>query len=269
MQLPVPRLQKKADGTTWIKIDEDVFEVLSWIEGKYFDFDDAEALKNLGELLGKFHSIPPNKIPSGKEGWLREDHPDLLRQYVTQLTILCKTDAEKEDIRKLEIQLNRVKNKLTPIYNDLPQAVIHGDIHPGNVAFENSKVSAVYDFDYLSIQARVRDLSDAIIFFAANRESAIVADDIYSLTAPFKLDLERSLILLRGYHQINPLEAAEIQVLPEFMKSRWCQIRLRGSRKIEESKKVAFVLNDFFELIAHVDSVGTEFTKSILQGLNI
>jgi Ser/Thr protein kinase RdoA (MazF antagonist) len=268
MQLPVPCPQKNTRGTTWTRIDREVFEVLSWVEGNYFDFNDTTALKSLGEFLAIFHSLQSEKIPEGKGGWLREDHPDLLRQYATQLISLCKFDTEKEHIRNIDTQLDHVRAAINPIYSDLPKAVIHGDVHPGNLYFEDSKVSAVYDFDYLSIQARVRDISDAIIFFASNRDSAIIADDIHSLTASFKLNLERSLILLHGYHNINPLKEAEIQVLPEFMKSRWCQIRLRGSRKVEKSKKIDFVLNDFFEMIEHLNSAGPKFTKNILQSLN-
>jgi Ser/Thr protein kinase RdoA (MazF antagonist) len=269
MQLPVPCPQKNTEGTTWTRIDKDIFEVLSWVEGNYFDFNDTEALQNLGVFLAKFHSLPSEKIPEGKGNWLREDHPDLLRQYVTQLTSLCKFNSEKEYIRDIDTQLGRLKDAIDPIYDDLPKAVIHGDVHPGNLYFEDSKVSAVYDFDYLSIQARVRDISDAIIFFASNRHSAIIADDICSLTASFKLDLERSLILLRSYHKISPLKVAEIQILLEFMRSRWCQIRLRGSRKVEESKRVDFVLNDFFEMIEHLNSAGPKFTEDILQGLKV
>ncbi len=266
MQLPVPCPQKNTKGTTWTRIDRDVFEVLSWVEGNYFDFNDTEALQNLGEFLAKFHSLPSEKIPEGKENWLREDHPDLLRPYVTQLTSLCKFNSEKEYIRNIDTQLDHVKSAIDPIYDDLPKAVIHGDIHPGNVTFENSKVSAVYDFDYLSRQARIRDLSDAIIFFAADR-TPLVADDIFSLTAAFKLNLERSLTLLRGYHKINPLKIEEIQILPLFMKSRWCQIRLRGSRKVGKAKKVGFVLNDFFEMIAYFDSIGSKYAEDIVQRL--
>ena len=269
MNLPVPYPMKKPDGTTWIKIDEDVFEVLSWVEGNYFDYNDIGSLKSLGNFLGRFHSIPSEKIPAGKENWPREDHPDLLRQYITLLLGLCKTDSEKQQIKNVDAQLDIVKQTLDPIYNDLPKAVIHGDIHPGNVYFNNSKVSAVYDFDYLSTQARVRDISDGIMFFAAKRNSPLIADDIYSLTSPFKLDIDRSVNLLKCYHDVNPIKASEIKALPMFMRSRWCQIRLRGCRKVEESKKLSFVLDNFFDMITHLDSAGPEFTKNIIQSLKI
>jgi Ser/Thr protein kinase RdoA (MazF antagonist) len=131
----------------------------------------------------------------------------------------------------------------------LPQAVIHGDIHPGNVRFREASVAAVYDFDYLSPQARCRDLVDALMFFAAERRQAVNPDDIRSLTQPFALNLEWSSWLLDGYQQVSQVTDLEWAALLWLMRSQWLQIRLRGSRKVPREEKLAFVLDGCFELI--------------------
>ncbi len=186
--LPVPCPRRRADGTSWFETDQGVFEVLSWIEGDLFRKGDRAAIAEIGRFLARFHLALSENIPAGKEGVLREDHPDLLVVYVEQLRELARTPQELAQVNRLAGQLELVRASLErELYPRLPQAVIHGDIHPGNVKFRGAEVAAVYDFDYLSQQARCRDLVDALMFFAAGRRRRLDPDDIRSLTQPFVL----------------------------------------------------------------------------------
>jgi Ser/Thr protein kinase RdoA (MazF antagonist) len=137
--------------------------------------------------------------------------------------------------------------------------VIHGDIHPGNVKFKGARVAAVYDFDYLSEQARCRDLVDALMFFAASRREPLNPDDIRSLTQPFVLNPEWCSWLLGGYQQVSKLSELEWSAFPWLIRSQWLQIRLRGSRKVPPEEKLAFVLDDFFPLINWLDHEAADF----------
>ena len=145
------------------------------------------------------------------------------------------------------------------MYPNLPRAVIHGDIHPGNVKFQGASVTAVYDFDYLSLQARCRDLVDALMFFAANRRHALNPDDIRSLTQPFVLNPKWASWLMGGYQQAHRLTDLEWAALPWLFRSQWLQIRLRGGRKVPRQEKLVFVMDDFFELIASLDHEAEDF----------
>jgi len=262
--LPVPCPQRRSDSTSWVRTDEGVFEVLSWVEGDPFPEDDLEAVANVGQFLARFHLALSDHIPAGKEGILREDHPDLLEPYVTQLRALCSNLDQKNEVQRIAEQLDMVRRALDgDLYPRLPKVIIHGDIHPGNIQFKGSNVSAVYDFDYLSLQARCRDVVDALIFFAAHRDQPLDPDNIYLLTQPFALDFERSSVLLGGYQRVSRLLNVEWQALPWIIRSQWLQIRLRGSRKVTKEKKLPFVLDRFFEMVDWLDEESEEFFKRL------
>jgi len=258
--LPVPRPRRRADGTSWLRTQQGVFEVLSWLEGDNFREGDRATITALGRFMARFHLVLGENIPAGKEGMLREDHPDLLNVYVEQLRELSPTPHDVAHVDRLAQQLERVRRFLDQdLYPKLPQAVIHGDIHPGNVKFKGVRVAAVYDFDYLGQQARCRDLVDALMFFAANRRQRLDSDDIRSLTQPFVPNPEWSSWLLNGYQRVSRLTDLEWSALPWLMRSQWLQIRLRGSRKVRQEEKLAFVLQGFFEVIHWLDHEADDF----------
>jgi Ser/Thr protein kinase RdoA (MazF antagonist) len=262
--LPVPRPLRRADGTSWFHTDQGVFEVLSWIEGEPFRQGDRAAITALGEVLARFHAVFRDDIPAGKEGVLREDHPDLLAVYVEQLRALCWTAEDSAQVEGLVRQLDLVRRQLDQaLYPKLPRAVIHGDIHPGNVGFKGASVTALYDFDYLSPQARCRDLVDALMFFASDRRQSINADDIRSLTQPFVPNLQWALWLLGGYQQVSRLTDLEWVAFPLLMRSQWLQIRLRGSRKVHPDEKLAFVMDGFSEVISWLDHEAGNFFAAL------
>lgn len=191
---------------------------------------------------------------------LREDHPGLLVVYLKRLRERCHTKSDIAKLDRLAQQLELVRNFLDQdLYPRLPQAVIHGDIHPGNVRFKGGQVAAVYDFDYLSRQARCRDLVDAMMFFAAARQRPVDPDDIRSLTQPFVPHAEWSSSLLRGYQQVSRLRDLEWSALPWLIWSQWAQIRLRGSRKVRPEEKLAFVTDGFFGPIDWLDHEAVDF----------
>ena len=111
----------------------------------------------------------------------------------------------------------------------------------------------MYDFDYLGVQARARDLSDGLILFASRRDDPLDPNEIRSLAQPFVPDLAQYRALLRGYQSVTPLTEQEWRALPLLMRSRWIQIRLRGARKIAEDQRIRFVLHRFFEVIDWLD----------------
>ena len=91
--------------------------------------------------------------------------------------------------------------------------------------------------------ARVRDVCDALMFFAADRPQPVDPGDIRSLTAPYRLDADQAAVLLEGYATHSPLVECEWEAIPWVLRSQWCQIRLRGGRKVPEQDRLAFVLH--------------------------
>jgi Ser/Thr protein kinase RdoA (MazF antagonist) len=262
--LPVPCPQKRSDGTSWLHIGGQLVEIFSWVEGLPFAWSDLAAVEDLGRFLARFHAALAEDVPPGKEAFLREDHPDLLTKYVTEIERLCESESQARQIRQIGEQIELVRENLDcRLWPCLPQALIHGDIHPGNVRFLHSQVAAVYDFDYLSVQARMRDVVDGLMFFAGRRDSLLDPDDIYSLAQPFVLEPDRSRLLLASYRQISTLTEPEWEAMPWLIRSQWCNVRLRGSRKVPPTAKPSFAVNRFFEVIEWLDRFAPTFFREL------
>jgi Ser/Thr protein kinase RdoA (MazF antagonist) len=97
------------------------------------------------------------------------------------------------------------------------------------------------------------------MFFASDRASPFETDDIRDLTQPFTPNLVSAQNLLTGYQSITPLTDSEWQALPLILRSRWIQMRLRGSRKVPESEQLDFVLTDFFVVTDWLNEAGRNF----------
>ena len=132
-------------------------EVLSYVSGQPFQLGDTAAVVDVGRTLARFHEALKDCPTSGKQDFVREDHPDLLEPYVAELIALCQNQQQRTAVAQIEAELQSIRGQLdSGLYDRLPQAIIHGDVHPGNIAFHASQVSAIYDFDYMSRQARER-----------------------------------------------------------------------------------------------------------------
>lgn len=257
--LPVPRPRVTPEGATVLRRGPDTIEVLSWIEGNPWSATLPGATRGVGVFLAQFHSALARDLPEGKAGHQREDHPDALQPGLEALIAGSPDPAVKRQLEEIPSLLEQGRTELESLYPSLPQAVIHGDFHPGNVRFRGTEVAALYDFDYLALQARSRDLVDALMFFASVRSAPFDPDDIRSLTQAFVPDFAASQALLGGYQSVSRLADDEWRALPLLMRSRWIQMRLRGSRKVPSSEQPDFVLHEFSAVVDWIRDSGPTF----------
>ena len=263
--LPVPRVLIQIDGSSTLPLEGRTYEVLSWVEGEPWSDDDPATVKNLGSFLGRFHQVTTDLVHDEAAPIRREDHPDALQDCLERLCDLSATPGQSRQLAAINALLQRGRKELEALlYPSLPRAIIHGDFHPGNVRFRGAEVAALYDFDYLAVQARVRDVVDALIFFASRRDQPFEPDSIHSLTQPFVPDFAICLTLLKGYQSVSPpLTEAEWFAMPLLMRSRWIQMRLRGSRKVPPSEQLDFALEGFFTVTDWLDEKGDDFITQL------
>jgi len=263
--LPAPYLIATRDGRTSIQLGERYFELAAWVDGSSFDWADLQQLASLGEMLGRLHRLSADFTMPCDYYPLREDDPVLMMPVAQQLKQQCRTNAQHaafEDIlqRLAELHQHRLAEQY---YRTLPSAIIHGDVHPGNVGFHAHSVSALYDWDWASPQARVSDLTDALCFFAFRRDDALNSDDIRSLTQPWHCDLDRSGRVLQSYHAVIPVGPAEIDAIVPLLTSRWISCRLCGARKVLLEQQIEFVLTGLFEPLGWLDRYGEDFVAHL------
>ncbi len=84
----------------------------------------------------------------------------------------------------------------------LPSGMIHGDLFRDNVLFDGQGLTGVLDFHHAARGYLIYDL-------------AVAAND-WCADASGCLDPERTLQLLRDYHQIRPLQPLELWFFPGF-----------------------------------------------------
>lgn len=266
--LPVPVPQKSPEGATFVVHQGRTYEMLSYVDGCCFQPGDAGELRGLGTFLARLHQLPWRELPAGKSNWPREDHPSRLCALLGELLGLARCDDARRGLLVLAGELSHIWSELDGgLYESLPRALTHGDVHPGNFRFHEGAVGAVYDFDYMSVQARLRDISDAIILFASQRASELDPDAVHSLAAPFRPSACLVKPLLEGYHSVQPLESREWAALPLLLRSRWIQIRLRNSRKVPAVDRIGFVLDEFAPTRDWLRDEAPGFFKSISKSL--
>ena len=204
--LPIPRPQSPPSGETGLSRNDATFEVLTWIDGDSWSADVVGATHGIGVFLARFHTVLAHDHPKDNPEQLREDHPDRLQAILDSLIARTDDAVAKQQLEKIKALLVQGRRELeSSLYPSLPRTVIHGDFHPGNVRFHGADVAALYDFDYLAVQARARDIVVALMFFASDRSTPYEPDHIRSLTQPFIPNFEASQAVLSGYQSITPL----------------------------------------------------------------
>ena len=244
---PAPRVLPARSGFTWAEFNGHVYEMSCVLPGKIVPAPSAKLVFEAGQVLGRLHELGRDFRHGGKENFVREDHISILQPLLDELKALAEQGEQKKQLGSLQKELDDVTLQLEDaVYHSLEQSVIHGDFHPGNVLYTDSRITAVLDYDYASRQAILRDIGDALMFFAATRRRPVDPDDIWSLTQGWLVDRERTLAFLKGYRCVRPLPA-QWPYVSSLMLSRWIQCKLRGSRKVPVEQKVNFVLTDLWD----------------------
>lgn len=249
---PAPKPLATPTGGALFKHEGQLFEMSQCLPGRVIVTPSKAQLHEAGRILARLHKIGKGFEHAGKDGCAREDHISVLRPILQHLFQLAAGRPEvKPALRKLERLLEQVAAILEQEYDALEQTVIHGDFHAGNLLFQGNKITAVLDFDYAGRGALLRDIGDGIIFLTGRRPAPPDPNDIRLLTQSWRFDAKRTTAFLSGYAAIRPLPVRQ-DAIATLMLSRWIQCRLRGSRKVPDADKLAFVFEGFWEPVAEL-----------------
>ena len=124
-------------------------------------------------MLGRFHLAAYSFSPPVSKDLPRYDDPQIMREKLEKV----RRTAKEEKKEKIDFLINltlRIEKELpNKLYYSLPHTYIHGDFHPVNLKFKEGKVVGIFDFDWVSLQPRLRDIADGLLFFLLSKRKDI------------------------------------------------------------------------------------------------
>lgn len=239
--LPTVKPRVSRDGGTWVRLGDHAYEVFPFVEGlERFSQGDRARIAAAGTTLARFHRATAGLRPPGRKDWPREHEVGAMAATLEAVLASVPPDAACFDeahymlasARELQAQLT------AGVVSRLPHVITHGDYTPANIAFRGDRVAGIFDLDWVSRQARLQDVGEAVQVFAFRRAADIDPDSIWSLVQTWEPDLELMRVFLAAYQTEWPLGPDEAEALPLFMRETWLGIRIRAMRKVAPEERL-------------------------------
>ncbi len=189
------KIIKTVNGDSYVSSGEMYFFLTERIKGsqlKYTDiFNNTDLAYEIGKEIAKLHKalITLNECEYEKA------------DICTQIT-----DNVKSKLNLSDDFVDVYIEKFSAKYDNLPKQIIHRDINPSNILFDNGKFSGFLDFDFSEINIRIFD----ICYFATSILSECFTDADTDKSIWFEI-LKKAIL---GYDSVSPLTNDEKQAIP-------------------------------------------------------
>jgi homoserine kinase type II len=251
---PAPEILATKSGDTLLMLDERFYEIQIYIEGWPYQLNRYQHFQAAAAMLGRYHLSVDGFSNQAFSEQGKLYCPQVLNENLTNLMKEWKTCG---DSRVIKI-FHRIKSNASELrerfarHPNLPEIVIHGDYHAGNLIFQNDRIVGVVDYDKSSWQPRVAELAEALIFFSSTTEGSFkhlvypsllsldkFSNFLLSYASAFSLPVgdfrrqdhlfrfEAGKIATRAGAETFP-RASELIALPDYMRCIWLSLSLRG-----------------------------------------
>ena len=150
--------------------------------------------EQLGEAMGKLHS-------AGLSFEQHRDNPRGPHWFAqTARQVLGKLSAAEQNLLNDELQFQGDSRDA-----NIPRGVIHADLFRDNCLWDGDRLSGIIDFYYACDDVLLYDLAVAVNDWCCN--------------ADFSLDRDKTVTLLRAYHQQRAFEDNEQQYWPTMLRA--------------------------------------------------
>ncbi len=217
------------DGKTYVKRSESganvfyaVFDFLvgedkyTWVNPNCSDED----LKAAAAVLARFHNAVFDLTPKGcrYEAKIVNLLPEIAHTMQKCALNAGKTEFDAyflENISILQKTIQRIQRVMEKDeYKELIALVIHCDFHPGNLKFQNSTITGLFDFDWSKVDLRCFDIALAITYFCVAWEGKQDGNLQLNKVALF-LDAYQN--TLRDAPGVEPMSDVELEFLPSLI----------------------------------------------------
>lgn len=219
---PAPAIIPTRDGSTFHDLDDETYEIHSYIPGAIGDVRRPAHFAAAARTLGWYHATVEGFNHQDLHPTRRYD-PSILAQIMARLV----DDWRGRTSPALDRLLGKLQDHVTDLrsrfrqWGPLPQLVIHGDYYTENLIFQGDVVAGVVDYDLARWSWRAIELAEALIYFAAERPGRLE-----HVVYPGVLDLSAAQRFLAAYQETINLSNAEIGELPHMVRLIWLSASL-------------------------------------------
>jgi Ser/Thr protein kinase RdoA (MazF antagonist) len=212
---PVTSLVATCDeNSTILQLNNHIYELFEFVTGSRYD-GTIEATTDTGRQLANFHRYLADFAEQWKPPKGSFHDSTVVRRHL-RTTGAEKTAQPNKKLQSIASKLMSLYNASSVCVSELgfdswPEQIVHGDWHPGNMLFSDSKLTAVLDFDSVKIASRVTDLANGMLQFS------IVGNRPNPADWPDYLDQAKLVQFLNGYREVIELGENELGSLFDLM----------------------------------------------------
>jgi Ser/Thr protein kinase RdoA (MazF antagonist) len=219
--LPLPRVIPDRDGNGFTSLESDgkthLVRVVSWLEGVPMEHcaPGPGVERRLGELLARLDRALEDFEHPASDPFSAWD-----MKHAGELALLLEHIEEPSLGSLVADVLQRFTTRVEPLTGKLRTQVVHNDMNPGNILLDSDdpgRISGIIDFGDLVRTPLIFDLA-----IAAAYQLSEDADP-----------LAGALPLIAGFNAVSPLQAIEMDLLTDLIRTRLVTSLLINSYRVK------------------------------------
>lgn len=183
----VPAVRRDLEGRSIALVDGAAWELVEFVEGERYPRTVAAA-SSAGAMLASLHRVLASMRSPQPRRASFHDSP-LVRRTLEGLVEDAAANFDTDRLRRVKAFADRYEqasSQVRSVWNDLPQSLLHGDFHPGNLLFSGEAVAAVLDWEAVREDAAIAEFSSAAFHFSL--PSKLLAEE-HPLPGGLRIDL--------------------------------------------------------------------------------
>lgn len=232
--IPTPYPVKNKSGEFVVQIENYFFSVFEYIDGeKVYGKLKPIHFEQVGQTMAKIHQITREQNLKTDIIWPEGN----FWNHVFKIVQINKNLLSQKDFQLAENLKSHIQN-----LKSLPECLIHGDFHFGNLLFKDDELVGLLDFDHYRMGHFIDDITRSFV-----AEMAHTGKNDYHLTKEFLISF------CQGYYLNRKPEITEFEKIPIYIHLHYLNqlIRLHKEKKekIKEFKaQVSELLNYWLEV---------------------
>jgi homoserine kinase type II len=238
--LPVHPPLLSAEGKPWAWIGNACIQVAPLVSGEELAPGDEGQIAEAARVLAGVHAHGRELLGDSRKQWDREDSFMIAFAGLDLVRNLDESGRYSDDLNAVAHGIHRFLRDLPPQrFWRLPQRIVHGDFHQGNMLFRGPRMVGLFDWDYACEHPRLKDVANALMFLATHMPRPLDPADIRTYVQPIRFEPSCAATVLRAYEEGEPLTDDERAALPAMMVGRWLQIRSCAIIKLPAEERLA------------------------------